>query len=84
MYKEYLIKEVTQAEADAIIQSREPRGLFYQWNGKHWVGIDNMTGDAWCRKNSSTWISALHGYGASKTTKKRALARPPEHKPIIY
>ena len=50
MYKEFLIKEVTQAEAHTIIQSREPRGLFYQWNGKHWVGIDNMTGDAWCEE----------------------------------
>lgn len=50
MYKEFLIKEVTQAEADAIIQSREPRGLFYQQNGKRWVGIDNMTGDAWCEE----------------------------------
>ena len=47
MCKEYLIKEVTQAKADAIIQSREPRGLFYQQDGNRWVGIDNMTGDAW-------------------------------------
>lgn len=53
MYKKFLIKEVTQAEADAIIQSREPRGLFYQRNGKHWVGIDNMTGDAWCEEFDS-------------------------------
>ena len=46
MYKEFLIKEVTQAEVDAIIQSREPRGLFYQQNGKRWVGIDNKIGRA--------------------------------------
>ena len=50
MYKEYLIKEVTQAEAHTIIQSHEPRGLFFQRDGNYWVGIDNMTGDAWCEE----------------------------------
>lgn len=47
MYKEFLIKEVTQAEAHTIIQSREPRGLFYYRDYNRWVGIDNTTGKAW-------------------------------------
>ena len=65
MYKEFLIKEVTQAEADAIIQSREPRGLFYQQNGKRWVGIDNMTGDAWCGTSGCAAISSSEGVEAT-------------------
>lgn len=47
MYKECPIKEVTQSEADAIVLSREPRGLFYFRDSNRWVGIDNTTGDAW-------------------------------------
>ena len=47
MYKEFLIKEVTQAEAHTIIQSREPRGLFYRRDGNSWGGHGNMTRDAW-------------------------------------
>lgn len=53
MYKEYLIRKVTQAEAAAIIQSREPRGLFYQQDDNRWIGIDNMTGDAWTEEFGS-------------------------------
>lgn len=53
MHKEFLIKEVTQAEAHTIIQSREPRGLFYRRDGNRWVGIDNMTGDAWVEEFDS-------------------------------
>ena len=61
MYKEYLITKVTRAEADAIIQSREPRGLFYQQDSNRWIGIDNMTGDAWTEEFGSleqclTWL----------------------------
>ena len=61
MYKEYLVTKVTRAEADAIIQSREPRGLFYQQDDNRWVGIDNMTGDAWTEEFGSleqclTWL----------------------------
>lgn len=47
MYKEYLIKQVTLAEANDIVLSREPRGLFYYRDYNRWVGIDNTTGNAW-------------------------------------
>ena len=53
MCKEYLIRKVTQVEAGAIIQSREPRGLFYQQDSNRWIGIDNMTGDAWTEEFGS-------------------------------
>jgi len=45
------IKKITSEEADKIIETREPRGLFYtisQVEGKRvYVGIDNRDGDAW-------------------------------------
>jgi DNA uptake protein ComE-like DNA-binding protein len=51
------IKKVTPAEASAIIESREPKGMFYcieQHNGKQvYVGIDNSTGDAWTEDKKS-------------------------------
>jgi len=38
---------VISEEASKIIETREPKGLFYLLdNGVH-VGIDNRTGDAW-------------------------------------
>lgn len=37
---------ITKAEADDIIATREPRGLFYLDAGKTFVGIDNSTGHA--------------------------------------
>ena len=41
------IKKVTPAEADKIIETREPIGLFYTISDGRYVGIDNRTGDAW-------------------------------------
>ena len=41
------IRMITKAEADDIIATREPRGLFYLDAGKSFVGIDNSTGHAW-------------------------------------
>lgn len=41
------ILEVTRDEANSIIETREPRGLFYLEDGDCIVGIDNSTGDAW-------------------------------------
>ena len=41
------IRMITKAEADDIIATREPRGLFYLDTGKGFVGIDNSTGYAW-------------------------------------
>ena len=34
------IRMITKAEADDIIATREPRGLFYLDTGKSFVGID--------------------------------------------
>jgi len=41
------IKKITQEEASKIIETREPKGLFYQKDGETYVGIDNSYGDAW-------------------------------------
>lgn len=45
------IKKITKEEASTIIETREPRGLFYTAesyeNGNIYVGIDNCSGDAW-------------------------------------
>jgi len=42
------IKEITVEEASTLIETRQPKGLFYttEKNGII-VGIDNSTGDAW-------------------------------------
>ena len=41
------IKHITREEASKIIETREPRGLFYEIDGDLHVGIDNKSGDAW-------------------------------------
>lgn len=41
------LREVSREEAAAIIETREPRGLFLSMEGDVVVGIDNQTGDAW-------------------------------------
>lgn len=41
------IKEVTNQEAMEIIDTRQPRGLFWTMEGNIYVAIDNLTGDAW-------------------------------------
>lgn len=41
------IKKITKEEADKIIETREPKGMFILKDGKTFVGIDNRTGDAW-------------------------------------
>jgi len=42
------IEKVTQEAMDQIIRTRQPRGLFYRKEGRrHYVGVDNSTGDAW-------------------------------------
>lgn len=45
-------QRITKEEADTIIETREPRGVFYLESEtgdgrKVIVGIDNRTGDAW-------------------------------------
>jgi hypothetical protein len=41
------IKRVTNIEADKIIETRKPVGLFYVQTEKRTIGIDNSTGEAW-------------------------------------
>lgn len=40
-------KEITQAKALDIIETRKPCGLFFLKEGEGYTGIDNQTGDAW-------------------------------------
>ena len=47
MEKPEEVRRITEAEADDIIATREPRGLFYLDTGAGFVGIDNSTGNAW-------------------------------------
>jgi len=57
------IKLVSQSEAQAIIDTREPKGLFYTIGGGIYVGIDNRTGDAWVEefKTEQECMSWLKG-----------------------
>lgn len=41
------IQEITSEQASIIIDTRQPRGLFYLLDNSVYVGIDNSTGDAW-------------------------------------
>jgi hypothetical protein len=41
------IKKVVIEEAERIIETREPLGLFYCIENGRYVGIDNQYGDAW-------------------------------------
>lgn len=47
------IREITQDEANAIIEKREPLGLFYFVDGNVYVGIENKTWDAWTEEFAS-------------------------------
>lgn len=42
-----MIKKITPSEADCIINSRRPFGLFYTLFNGIYVGIDNTNGHAW-------------------------------------
>jgi hypothetical protein len=42
------IEKVTPEAMASIIDTRQPRGLFYRTAGHRlYVGVDNATGDAW-------------------------------------
>jgi len=42
------IEKVTPEAMEQIIDTREPRGLFYRRAGRRlYVGVDNTSGDAW-------------------------------------
>lgn len=56
-----VIKQVTPEEAENIINTRAPLGLFYLIEDGVYVGIDNSTGDAWTeefatKKDCLTWL----------------------------
>ena len=42
-----MIKKITTSEADCIIYSRRPFGLFYLIHDGVYIGIDNSNGHAW-------------------------------------
>ena len=57
----YLIIHINYEQYVAIIENREPRGLFYWIKDGKYIGIDNRTGDAWVeafdtRKECFDWI----------------------------
>lgn len=41
------IRKLIKEEMKEVIDTREPRGLFYGEEGGLFIGIDNTTGDAW-------------------------------------
>lgn len=55
-------REVGEEEAKAIIETREPEGLFLFDTGIEVIGIDNLTGDAWVeefpdRRECLEWLA---------------------------
>ena len=42
-----MIKKITPSEADCILFSRRPFGLFYLLHNGVYIGIDNSNGHAW-------------------------------------
>lgn len=50
-----MLKKITASEADCIIYSRRPFGLFYLLHKGTYVGIDNLNGHAWTEEISSLY-----------------------------
>jgi len=42
-----VIRKITPEQADSIIETRKPLGLFYVRKSGGYVGIDNSNGQAW-------------------------------------
>lgn len=59
------IKQVTIKELVSIIDTRQPRGLFYYNPDKLYLGCDNTNGDAWVEEfnNKEDCIAWLKGGG---------------------
>ena len=57
------IKEITPTDARTIINTQQPRCLFYTKENGVYVGIDNTTGDAWTEdfKTLDACAKWLHG-----------------------
>lgn len=85
------IRMITKAEADDIIATREPRGLFYLDTGKSFVGIDNSTGYAWTEEFDTlpkcrAWLlqeqdegPATRTFAARATSAPRSVSRSPQY-----
>lgn len=43
----FLLKKVNSNEAEKIITTREPKGLFWTKEDELYIAIDNQTGNAW-------------------------------------
>jgi len=58
----YCPQRITHDQALRVIENRIPRGLFFYPDPQGvWIGIDNLTGDAWTeefhwKKNCLTWL----------------------------
>lgn len=66
------IKYITRDKASKIIETREPRGLFYEIDGDLHVGIDNRSGDAWVEefKTKQECLDWLRGNGEKTVEEK--------------
>ena len=64
-------KKVSIKELDAIIDTREPIGLFYCKDGRVWVAVDNSTGDAWTEEFKSESGARAWLVGAFKSHSER-------------
>lgn len=54
--------QITKEQADMIIETREPRGVFYCVDDSVYIGIDNRRGDAFVEEFDSEeacldWLS---------------------------
>ena len=47
MKRSVSIIKITPEQAERIIETRDPLGLFYVRSGGIYIGIDNTTGHAW-------------------------------------
>jgi len=77
---------VTKAEAERIIETRNPRGLFLLHADGRFVGIDNLTGHAWtedfdCQATCAAW---LRGTGTKEDYEgvEGISVAPPNHQPF--
>ena len=65
------LRKVSGKELDAIIDTREPIGLFYCKDGRVWVAVDNSTGDAWTEEFVSESSARAWLVGAIKSRSER-------------
>jgi len=62
----YEVEKITAEAMSVIIETRQPRGLFYRKAGRRcYVGVDNSTGDAWTeefrtKRQCLRWLQILN------------------------